>query len=260
MPRMTARKARIIGFLNRDFSRMTSVRLAPALPMISGLLAQGMNRRDALARAASLRLRPILMTTLVASLGFVPMAFSTGMGAEVQRPLATVVIGGVISGRPNIVQDFLIPSIGSSSYALILLVYLWSLGGLIGLWTRTGGALRFAEWAAARVVHGPRSAKFFAWVMGMVFHQGGTISTVLTGATVRPISDRHRVSHEELAYMVDSTASPAATSAARRRRARARPSPSGSPCSPGSTRHTRTSPEHSSSLQLVNSPNRSKKN
>ena len=47
--------------------------------------------------AAMTRLRPILMTTLVASLGFVPMAFSTGMGAEVQRPLATVVIGGVCS-------------------------------------------------------------------------------------------------------------------------------------------------------------------
>ena len=43
------------------------------------------------------RLRPILMTTLVAALGFLPMAFSTGMGAEVQRPLATVVIGGVCS-------------------------------------------------------------------------------------------------------------------------------------------------------------------
>ncbi len=46
--------------------------------------------------AATTRLRPVLMTTLVASLGFLPMAFSTGMGAEVQRPLATVVIGGVI--------------------------------------------------------------------------------------------------------------------------------------------------------------------
>jgi len=122
-----------------------------------------------------------------------------------------IVLGGVISGKPNIVQEFLIPSIGSSSYALILLVYLWSLGGLIGLWTRTGGAVCFADWAAARIVHGPRSAKFFAWMMGMVFHQGGTISTVLTGATVRPVSDRHRVAHEELAYMVDSTASPAAT-------------------------------------------------
>jgi heavy metal efflux system protein len=47
-------------------------------------------------RAAVTRLRPVLMTTLVASLGFLPMAFSTGVGAEVQRPLATVVIGGVI--------------------------------------------------------------------------------------------------------------------------------------------------------------------
>jgi len=47
--------------------------------------------------------------------------------------------------------------------------------------------------------------------MGMLFHQGGTISTVLTGATVRPVGDRHRVSHEELSYIVDSTASPAAT-------------------------------------------------
>jgi heavy metal efflux system protein len=47
-------------------------------------------------QAAITRLRPVLMTTLVASLGFLPMAFSTGMGAEVQRPLATVVIGGVI--------------------------------------------------------------------------------------------------------------------------------------------------------------------
>jgi cobalt-zinc-cadmium resistance protein CzcA len=48
-------------------------------------------------QAAVTRLRPVLMTTLVASLGFVPMAFSEGMGAEVQRPLATVVIGGVLS-------------------------------------------------------------------------------------------------------------------------------------------------------------------
>jgi cobalt-zinc-cadmium resistance protein CzcA len=43
------------------------------------------------------RLRPVLMTALVASLGFVPMALPTGTGAEVQRPLATVVIGGILS-------------------------------------------------------------------------------------------------------------------------------------------------------------------
>ncbi len=52
---------------------------------------------DAIIQGALTRLRPVLMTALVASLGFVPMAFNVGIGAEVQRPLATVVIGGIIS-------------------------------------------------------------------------------------------------------------------------------------------------------------------
>jgi cobalt-zinc-cadmium resistance protein CzcA len=60
------------------------------------LRAKGLSLDDAVQKAAVTRLRPVLMTTLVASLGFLPMALSTGMGAEVQRPLATVVIGGVI--------------------------------------------------------------------------------------------------------------------------------------------------------------------
>jgi cobalt-zinc-cadmium resistance protein CzcA len=64
---------------------------------IRQLRARGRSLDQAVEEAAMTRLRPILMTTLVASLGFVPMAFSTGMGAEVQRPLATVVIGGVCS-------------------------------------------------------------------------------------------------------------------------------------------------------------------
>ena len=61
------------------------------------LQEKGLGLDDAVMQAAITRLRPVLMTTLVASLGFLPMAFSTGMGAEVQRPLATVVIGGIIS-------------------------------------------------------------------------------------------------------------------------------------------------------------------
>ena len=61
------------------------------------LREKGLSLERAVEDAAITRLRPVLMTTLVASLGFLPMAFSTGMGAEVQRPLATVVIGGVIS-------------------------------------------------------------------------------------------------------------------------------------------------------------------
>ena len=64
---------------------------------IQRLRKRGMGLEEAVEEAALTRLRPVLMTTLVAALGFVPMAFNTGMGAEVQRPLATVVIGGVIS-------------------------------------------------------------------------------------------------------------------------------------------------------------------
>ena len=64
---------------------------------IRQLRAKGTPVEDAVVGGAKTRLRPVLMTTLVAALGFVPMAFNTGVGAEVQRPLATVVIGGVIS-------------------------------------------------------------------------------------------------------------------------------------------------------------------
>jgi cobalt-zinc-cadmium resistance protein CzcA len=61
------------------------------------LLERGAGLREAIREAAVTRLRPVLMTGLVASLGFVPMALNTGVGAEVQRPLATVVIGSVVT-------------------------------------------------------------------------------------------------------------------------------------------------------------------
>jgi len=61
------------------------------------LREQGRGVREAVIEGSLTRLRPVLMTALVASLGFVPMAIATGTGAEVQRPLATVVIGGILS-------------------------------------------------------------------------------------------------------------------------------------------------------------------
>jgi len=61
------------------------------------LEARGTNHVEAIQQAAELRLRPVLMTALVAALGFLPMAISTAPGSEVQRPLATVVIGGILS-------------------------------------------------------------------------------------------------------------------------------------------------------------------
>jgi cobalt-zinc-cadmium resistance protein CzcA len=64
---------------------------------VNQMRASGLPLHDAVREGASVRLRPVLMTALVASLGFVPMALSHGAGAEVQRPLATVVIGGLVS-------------------------------------------------------------------------------------------------------------------------------------------------------------------
>jgi len=122
-----------------------------------------------------------------------------------------IAAGGIVSGNFNIIASYLLPAVGTESFAQILLVYLWCLGGLIGLWTRTGGAQYFARWAGERMVRGRRTAKLFGCMVGTVFHQGGTISTILAGSTVKPVCDEAGVSHEELSYVVDSTASPIAT-------------------------------------------------
>jgi cobalt-zinc-cadmium resistance protein CzcA len=65
--------------------------------VINAMRAEGLAPEDAAVEGARSRLRPVLMTALVASLGFIPMAFSHGAGAEMQRPLATVVIGGLVT-------------------------------------------------------------------------------------------------------------------------------------------------------------------
>jgi len=82
------------------FIALSGVAVLNGLVMLSftkQLIEQGAAKHDAIVRGALTRLRPVVMTALVASLGFVPMAIATGTGAEVQKPLATVVIGGLIS-------------------------------------------------------------------------------------------------------------------------------------------------------------------
>jgi cobalt-zinc-cadmium resistance protein CzcA len=82
------------------FVALSGVAVLGDMVLVSAIrdrLALGEPLTDAIVHAATRRLRPVLMTALVASLGFVPMALNTGFGAEVQRPLATVVIGGVAS-------------------------------------------------------------------------------------------------------------------------------------------------------------------
>jgi cobalt-zinc-cadmium resistance protein CzcA len=79
------------------------------LTFIKQLMAQGREKLDAIYEGALTRLRPVVMTALVASLGFVPMALATGTGAEVQKPIATVVIGGLVSA--TLLTLFVLPAL-----------------------------------------------------------------------------------------------------------------------------------------------------
>jgi cobalt-zinc-cadmium resistance protein CzcA len=94
------------------FVAVSGVAMLAGLVLVSTirrLADAGMELPAAIRESALVRLRPILMTTLVASLGFVPMAVNTGVGAEVQRPLATVVVGGVLSA--NLLTLVVLPAI-----------------------------------------------------------------------------------------------------------------------------------------------------
>ena len=164
-------------------------------------------------------------------MSLVPAAVAIGLAFVTRNVLLSlfmgIVSGGVIYAfgaaplgsspldfpymRTNILETFVLPTVGSRGFAIILVVYLWCLGGLIGLWGKTGGALRFTEWMGEKMVRGPRTAKLFGWLVGVIFHQGGTISTLLAGTTVRPLLDKEKISKEEASYIVDSTASPVAT-------------------------------------------------
>ncbi|HUD94094.1 efflux RND transporter permease subunit, partial [Sphingobium sp.] len=94
------------------FIALSGIAVLNGLVMVSSihdLMGNGVDRVEAARRGAILRLRPVVMTALVASLGFVPMALGTGAGAEVQKPLATVVIGGLISA--TMLTLFLLPTL-----------------------------------------------------------------------------------------------------------------------------------------------------
>jgi Na+/H+ antiporter NhaC len=155
-------------------------------------------------------------TSILPAVVAIVLAFAT-------RQVLVALFAGIVTGSAvlfsqsgnwedwNVIRLFLFPAIGTEGFAQILLIYLWCLGGLVGLWQQTGGARHFADTIGERMAQGPRSSLAFAWLIGVLFHQGGTVSTVLAGSTVKPVTDRHRVSHEELSYVVDSTASPVAT-------------------------------------------------
>ncbi|MEZ0374100.1 MAG: efflux RND transporter permease subunit [Candidatus Sericytochromatia bacterium] len=100
------------------FIALSGVAVLNGLVMVSfinALMAEGRPLREAIVEGALTRLRPVLMTALVASLGFVPMAIANGTGSEVQRPLATVVIGGILSS--TLLTLFVLPVLYSILHA-----------------------------------------------------------------------------------------------------------------------------------------------
>jgi len=122
---------------------------------IRQLRRKGLGVAEAVRQAALTRLRPVLMTTLVASLGFVPMALSTGMGAEVQRPLATVVIGGVISAM---VMTLLVGRVIYLLFDSVANWLVWTLNRLCGIRAQQLGWLigEYREEEAKRIGAGSR--------------------------------------------------------------------------------------------------------
>jgi len=94
------------------FIALSGIAVLNGLVMISfidELREKGMDLENAIRQGSLTRLRPVLMTALVASLGFIPMALATGTGAEVQRPIATVVIGGILSS--TLLTLFVLPAL-----------------------------------------------------------------------------------------------------------------------------------------------------
>ena len=104
---MTFSVSAAVGFI-----ALSGVAVLNGLVMLSfmrQLIQQGSTKSNAIRVGAITRMRPVVITALVASLGFVPMAFATGTGAEVQKPLATVVIGGLISA--TVLTLFVLPAL-----------------------------------------------------------------------------------------------------------------------------------------------------
>jgi cobalt-zinc-cadmium resistance protein CzcA len=94
------------------FIALSGIAIGNGLVMVSfirDLRKQNIPLEEAIFNGAITRLRPVITTALVASLGFVPMALNTGIGSEVQRPLATVVIGGIISA--TLLTLFVVPAL-----------------------------------------------------------------------------------------------------------------------------------------------------
>ena len=143
-----------------------------------------------------------------------PIIFTLVICFLLKDPIIAL-FGGIVASTLILKEynlgQFFVNSFSDKSTAKIIIIYLFCLGGLLGVWAKTGAAKSLADFIVKHFVKGPKTAKLAAWFLGIIFFQGGTMSAALVGTTVKPITDKEKVSHEELSYIVDSTSSPIAS-------------------------------------------------
>ena len=83
--------------------------------------------------------------------------------------LSGIAVGAFMMGQYDLTDQILIPAMAQTGTAGLLLLYLWLLGGLLGIWSKTGAAQAFADYMIKHFVRGQRSAKLVAWVFGILF-------------------------------------------------------------------------------------------
>lgn len=117
-------------------------------------------------------------------------------------------LAAILHGFGRTVDHFLLDSLCDKD-KLSILLFTVAIGGLVGLIARTGGTRGIVR-LALRFVKGPRTAQLAAWLMGLSVFFDDYASCLITGNTVRPMTDRLRVSREKLSYIIDCTAAPIA--------------------------------------------------
>jgi Na+/H+ antiporter NhaC len=113
-----------------------------------------------------------------------------------------------LAGTGRVIDTFMVPSIADESHASIM-VFSLLLGGMVGIIARNGGTLGIVE-AVAPLARSRRRGKLATWLAGMAIFFDDYANTLIVGNTMRPITDRLKISREKLAYLVDSTAAPVA--------------------------------------------------
>ena len=157
---------------------------------------------------------PIRPWSVLPPLLAIVLAFATGR--LVLSLLTAIVVGAILAAGwnpfefvPRVVVDYGWRATLTDSFKLWIFAFTTALIGMVGLVTRAGGVQGVVE-KLARVAKGRRSAQVVAWLMGVAIFFDDYANTILVGSTMRPLTDRMRISREKLAYIVDSTSAPVA--------------------------------------------------